>query len=297
MLDKILELQLEFGKNVAAAREEEMEKRREFDQKIKDDLKAFHDKNVEMQQEENDKKKAQLQSYNDKVLELQGTLASALGEAFDKMFAGEKEAWKEFLKGILVTLMDAIEKQITAYYAAIMAKEVATKGWAGVASAAAQLVLITTAFEAAKSAVKSFDTGGFTGPGAWDEPKGVVHAREFVANRFATGNRQLQPVLSLIDAAQRTGSVSRLTAADVAAVLPMGVGSRSAMATPRGKAEPDRDTAVTATLIQLTAAVEQLKKRLEQPITAETYITGRGGSQQAQSLYQRMQSNVSRHTN
>lgn len=297
MLDKMLDLQLEFGKNVAEAREKEIEKRREFDQRIKDDLKAFHDRNVEMQKEENEKKKAQLQSYNDKVLELQGTLASALGEAFDKMFQGEKDAWREFLKSILVTLMDAIEKQITAYYAAIMAKEVATKGWAGVASAAAQLALITTAFEAAKSAVKSFDTGGFTGDGAWDEPKGVVHAREFVANRFATQNRQIRPVLNLIDAAQRSGSVSRLTADDIAAVLPTGYGrsQRSRASSPQqGDVIGESEAVLMATLIRLGDTVDRLKSRLDKPITAETYITGRGGSQEAQSLYDRMRNNVNR---
>ena len=80
------------------------------------------------------------------------------------------------------------------------------------------MTAIKMAFGLAKGAVSSFDTGGFTPGGNWNEPQGIVHSNEFVANRFAVKNPQVLPVLQRIDAAQRDGSISHLTGKEIADV-------------------------------------------------------------------------------
>ena len=151
-------------------------------------------------------------------------------------------------------------------------------------------MLITAAFETAKAAIGSFASGGFTGPGAWNEEKGVVHANEFVANRHATANPSVMPVLSLIDAAQKSGSVANLTSADIASVLP----PSSTLSAGSGSAAAPTSRQLTAMLAAATRANQQLLERLKQPLVAETYASGRHGVNEAQDLLERMKSNVRR---
>ena len=89
------------------------------------------------------------------------TITQSFQNAFAEMFAEEEVSFKAFLKGMLSSLLDAIEKALVAQQAAILARELASKSWAGVASAAGLTALITAAFEAAKAAVKSFAVGGY----------------------------------------------------------------------------------------------------------------------------------------
>lgn len=89
------------------------------------------------------------------------TITQSFQNAFAEMFAEEEVSFKAFLKGMLSTLLDAIEKALIAQQAAILARELASKSWAGVASAAGLTALITAAFEAAKAAVKGFAVGGY----------------------------------------------------------------------------------------------------------------------------------------
>jgi hypothetical protein len=50
----------------------------------------------------------------------------------------------------------------------------------------------------------------------------------------------------------------------------------------------------TALLASTTATIAKLNKRLNQPITAETYVAGRHGINEAQALYARLNKNASR---
>jgi hypothetical protein len=67
-----------------------------------------------------------------------------------------------------------------------------------------------TAGEIAVLNSQKFDQGGFTAPGPWDQPQGVVHSDEFVANRYAVRNKSVRPFLDVINMAQRTGQISSL---------------------------------------------------------------------------------------
>ena len=227
---------------------------------------------------------------SDQILQATEVFGSAFGDMMEGIFNGEEGAFKDFMRSILNTMLDAVEKQVLAVYAGTLAKEILSKSWAGIASAAGLLAVVTAAFETAKAAIKSFDSGGFTGPGAWNEEKGVVHANEFVANRHATANPSVMPVLSLIDAAQKSGSVANLTSADIASVLPT-----TSMVTPAGG---NRSQQGNRELLGMLAAANKtnqlLLERLKQPLVAETYASGRRGVNEAQDLLERMKSNVRR---
>ena len=227
---------------------------------------------------------------SDQILQATEVFGSAFGDMMEGIFNGEEGAFKDFMRSILNTMLDAVEKQVLAVYAGTLAKEILSKSWAGIASAAGLLAVVTAAFETAKAAIKSFDSGGFTGPGAWNEEKGVVHANEFVANRHATANPSVMPVLSLIDAAQKSGSVANLTSADIASVLPT-----TSMVTPAGS---NRSQQGNRELLGMLAAAnktnQMLLARLKQPLVAETYATGKRGVNEAQDLVEKMKSNVSR---
>lgn len=256
--------------------------------------------NAELEQTEASLKRKQelTQKYNDIICEAIVSAGQQLGEQMSKVLQGERAQFKDFLRGILSLIIDALEKTTLAARAASIAKNVSTLGPAGLAKAAVETALITAAFEMAKAAVGSFDTGGFTPTGPWDKPQGIVHSNEFVANRFATANPNVLPVLNLINEAQRSGSVSRLSSEDIAAVVPgssqfvprRAVAGQKAVA---ATAAPDT-SAVTTVLSRVVRSLNNIDKRFSTPIVAETYATGKHGTIEAERLVNKIKSNVSR---
>lgn len=122
---------------------------------------------------------------------------SAISSAFNKLFSEEGASFEDFLKTILTTTLSAIEKQLLAYEALILAKEIANKSFAGVASAAGLTALIAAAFEAAKAAVNSFAVGGLVtgkGTGTSDSIPARLSNGESVMTAKATS--MFSPLLS-----------------------------------------------------------------------------------------------------
>lgn len=231
---------------------------------------------------------------------LTGAYFTQMGVAIGKTFGGAKDSLKDFLKESLVMVLEAIEQQLIAEQIAAIAsvtmKEITSKGFIGIATAAAKIALITAAFQTAKSALGNFYTGGYTGPGAWDQPQGIVHSDEFVANRFAVANPNLRPIFDVIDVAQRTGNVGNLTAEDIAAVAGSGKNTRTVPAKAPGASATTttNDPAMVAMLVECTRALRKLKNRLDDPLVAETYVTGKRGINQAQREYKKLENNKSR---
>ena len=267
---------------------------------------AIEDADIDLTEDSLKQKQDLTQKYNDILCNVIVQAGQQLGEQLGKVLMDEKANFKDFLRGILTLMIDALEKTVLAARAASIAKNVSTLGFAGLAKAAVETALITAAFEMAKAAVGSFDTGGFTPAGPWNKPQGVVHSNEFVANRFATANPNVLPVLNLIDEAQRSGSVSRLSPDDIAAVIPttqrqfangaMASGGRSSA---RGVAQgamqaAPQDAALTAVLSRVVRSLNMLDRRFSTPIIAETYATGKHGTIAAERLVNKMKSNVSR---
>ena len=233
---------------------------------------------------------------------LTGAYFTQMGAAIGKTFGGAKDSLKDFLKESLVMVLEVIEQQLIAEQIAAIAsvtmKEITSKGFIGIATAAAKIALITAAFQTAKSALGNFYTGGYTGSGAWDQPQGIVHSDEFVANRFAVANPNLRPIFDVIDVAQRTGNVGNLTAEDIAAVAGSGKNTRTVPAKAPGASATTttNDPAMVAMLVECTRALRKLKNRLDGPLVAETYVTGKRGINQAQREYKKLENNKSRNT-
>lgn len=128
--------------------------------------KQANEAEIERNKLKNEEERGNLQKKKDDMMGIYGALTSALDTAFQEMFANEEVNFRAFLKSMLVSFLDFIEKRMTAGYVAILTDSVIESGWAGFASAAAKYALITAAFEAAKAAVKSFAVGGYvSGPG------------------------------------------------------------------------------------------------------------------------------------
>lgn len=85
---------------------------------------------------------------------------------------------------------------------------------AGIALAAGA-IQIATIKKQQQAQEAGYYEGGYTGGNRYRREAGVVHEGEFVANHQAVNNRNLQPVFSLIDEAQRNNRVASLTAEDV----------------------------------------------------------------------------------
>lgn len=223
-------------------------------------------------------------------------LAKGFGETMAQFFTDSEVSLKDFLKNILTMSLDALERIMIMAVTERTIKNIGSLGFVGVAKAAGEIALITAAFETAKGLISNFYTGGFTPSGDWNQPQGIVHSNEFVANRFAVANPNLRPIFDAIDVAQRSGNVGNLTAEDIAAVAGSGKNTRTvpAKAPTASATTTTNDPAMVAMLIECTRVLRKLKNRLDDPLVAETYVTGKRGINQAQKEYQKLNNNKSR---
>ena len=223
-------------------------------------------------------------------------LAKGFGETMAQFFTDSEVSLKDFLKNILTMSLDALERMMIMAVTERTIKNIGSLGFVGVAKAAGEIALITAAFETAKGLISNFYTGGFTPSGDWNQPQGIVHSNEFVANRFAVANPNLRPIFDAIDVAQRSGNVGNLTAEDIAAVTGSGKNTRTvpAKAPAASATTTTNDPAMVAMLIECTRVLRKLKNRLDAPLVAETYVTGKRGINQAQKEYQKLNNNKSR---
>lgn len=146
------------------------------------------------EQEEANKKKAALK---EEQLKMMSDMIQNMGDGLSEFFESEDKSLHSFLKSMLTSILDAIEIAVNAYYAQILAKEIASKSWGGVASAAALMVLIKAAFAGAKALVKGFSTGGYvqgSGTGTSDSIPARLSNGESVMTAKATS--MFSPILS-----------------------------------------------------------------------------------------------------
>lgn len=153
----------------------------------------LHDTEVQLADDSNKKQQQ-------KIVERQQMMAnmiSTLGDGLASFFNEQDKSFHNFLKSMLTSLLDAIEMAITAYYAQMLAHELAEKSWFGVASAAGMMALTKAAFAGAKAAVKGFSTGGYVqgaGTGTSDSIPARLSNGESVMTAKATS--MFSPILS-----------------------------------------------------------------------------------------------------
>lgn len=234
------------------------------------------------------------QKLKDIIGLLQETSAE-IGNALGNLMTSNQEGFRDSLRSILQTMLSFVEKEMILAIGSVTIKSFLLNPIGALASIG-KILAIKAAFATAKTAIGNFYTGGYTGPGDWDQPQGIVHSNEFVANRFAVANPNLRPIFDAIDVAQRSGNVGNLTAEDIAAVAGSGKNTRTvpAKAPAASATTTTNDPAMVAMLIECTRVLRKLKNRLDDPLVAETYVTGKRGINQAQKEYQKLNNNKSR---
>ena len=276
---KILDMRIKFQEDCAKETEKiEQEDRERRQQQEEADLKK--------RQEQLEKERVLAQKYTD----IARSVAQDFGTTMGEMIANGELNMKNFLKETLLMAVDALEKVIEICCVEVMAKNVAATAplsFIGVAKAALQIAAIKAGFAVVKGLIGNFYTGGYTGAGEWDEPKGVVHSNEFVANRFAVANPNVRPVLDLINQAQRNNTISTLSAADISRVLSGANGGQTVVV------QTDNPE-LTALIAECSQMVGKLQERLKYPIKAITTISGRDGVKKGLDDYDTLLNNKSR---
>ena len=256
----------------------------------------------DMAKEESEKDKSQIEESKARArdyAELTRTIASEYGETIGQMIADGELNLKNFLRETILMALDALERIVEMAIIEITVKNLAATApfsFIGAAKAAVQIAAIKAAFAAVKGIVSNFYTGGYTPSGAWDQPQGIVHSDEFVANRFAVANPNLRPLFDAIDVAQKSGNVGKLTMDDVMAV------SRHTQSTPKSSShttsiggDTNKDTAMLiASVNLLNSAVKKLSNRLDKDINAIVTISGRNGVAEKMDTYNQMINNKKR---
>lgn len=248
---------------------------------------------TEADREKYEKLMSQASMYRDIAMDI----ASEFGESIGEMIANGELSIQNFMKQTILLALDALERIIEITSLEITAKNIAATtpfNWIGAAKAAAEVAAIKAAFALVKGLVSNFYTGGYTPSGDWDQPQGIVHSNEFVANRFAVANPAVRPVLDLIDAAQRSGTIANLTGNDIAAVAGgRSVGSASAPSAVNPNSQPN-NMELVATVRRLNQVINRLSARLDEPIEAVGVISGRHGWKQKLDDYDNLLHNKSR---
>lgn len=116
---------------------------------------------------------------------------------------------------------------------------------------------------------EGYSEGGFTKPGAKNEPAGIVHAGEWVASQRLLASPVARPVINMLDHAQRTNTIGRLGGA-MGAAAPVVVTESEA----------------------LRSVIKQLTDRLSEPFVTINTVTGPHGIEQAQNDYKKLMNNT-----
>lgn len=161
---------------------------------------------------------------------------------------------------------------------------------AAVAAGALQIAAIKKQHQAE---AEGYYLGGFTGGRQYRRQAGIVHEGEFVANHQAVNNPHLMPVLQLIDHAQRTNTVARLTADDVSRAITAPqttanlAGQAITTAATAANNAPTVQVVDTATPAQ-TEAINQLNQQLAKGIKAYVVMSGPDGLDQQYTHYKKL---------
>ena len=249
----------------------------------------------------------------DMTMDFSHNLGVVLGNALQ----GEKKAWHDFLKSMIIMALDAVEKLLPIWMAQSTGRNVSFLGIAGLPKVALEMAGITAAIEVAKGIVSTFSEGGYTGKGNKKEVAGIVHKGEYVIPQEGVQNPALKPVIDVMEKARANGTLQQVTETDIASAMepvkspinvdalrknagsianlsPSGIKSvyGSTHSTPSSSALPDMDV-----LREIATVVRELRTRLDEPITAQTYTVGKGGIEDSQRLVEKMRKNASRKTN
>lgn len=206
-------------------------------------------------------------------------IARVKNDANKKMFAMQViQAVAQTAQNALSAYGSAAAIPVVGYILAPIAAAMA------VAAGAIQIASIKKQQQASEA--QGYSQGGFTKPGAVDEPAGIVHAGEWVASQKLLANPVARPMIEALDYAQRTNTIGSLRPDDV---------SRSITANDSlvRMAEGDGSSALmVAAAVRMSQTVDTLTDRLNEPFVTVNTVVGDKGIKQAQDEYFRLMDNV-----
>lgn len=200
-----------------------------------------------------------------------------------------EQSRKQFVLQVVATIAQTAANAVQAYSAGLSVGGPAGLVLAPIAAAlavaqgAVQIALIKKQQQAAEA--QGYSKGGFTRPGAVDEPAGIVHAGEWVASQKLLANPVARPMIEALDYAQRTNTIGSLRSEDVSRSI------RANDSLVRMAESDSSNVLVAAAVANNTEAVARLNDRLQQPLGAIVTVTGDHGINKAQDEYNQYMKN------
>lgn len=227
--------------------------------------------------------RAEGNSYRVAKLEKQkeAEIAKAKNDANRKMFA------MQVIQAVAQTAQNAVEGFGAGLQAGFPMALWLAPALAALATAQGAVQIAAIKKQQQASEAQGYSEGGFTKPGAVDEPAGIVHAGEWVASQKLLASPVARPMIEALDYAQRTNTIGSLRSEDV---------SRSITATQSLSmiAQGDPSAALMISAVASNAgAISRLLDRLNEPFVTVNTVTGDTGIKQAQDEYSRLMNNKS----
>lgn len=193
--------------------------------------------------------------------------AAAKNKANKKMYA------MQVMQAIASTAMGAINAYTSAAQVPMIGYILAPIA-AATAIAAGMLQVANIKKQQQASEAQGYAEGGYTGSGGKYEPRGIVHAGEWVASQKLLANPQTAAIIQALDYAQKTNTVGSISPSMVsndttaaAAIARMG-------STSSGSSDNSLDDTLT-----------RLNNRLNEPFVTVNTMTGDHGIKKAQEEY------------
>ena len=193
--------------------------------------------------------------------------AAAKNKANKKMYA------MQVMQAIASTAMGAINAYSSAAQVPLIGYILAPVA-AATAVAAGMLQIANIKKQQQASEAQGYAEGGYTGSGGKYEPRGIVHAGEWVASQKLLANPQTAAIIQALDYAQKTNTIGSISPSMVS-----------------------NDTTAAATIARLSSSsssssdngladsLSRLNKRLNEPFVTVNTMTGDHGIKQAQDEY------------
>lgn len=189
--------------------------------------------------------------------------AAAKNKANKKMFA------MQVMQAIASTAMAAINAYASASKTYWLLGPIA----AAMAVAAGAIQIANIKKQQQASEAQGYAEGGYTGSGGKYEPRGIVHAGEWVASQKLLANPQTAAIIQALDYAQKNNTIGSISSDMVSSDT-----TAAAAIARMSSTTSDSDNSLGNTLLQLN-------RRLNEPFVTVNTMTGDHGIVQAQEEY------------
>ena len=233
-----------------------------------DAIEKRYDKEISLAEGNNYKVK-KLEDKRDK------DIAKAKNKANKKMFA------MQLIQAIAQTAQNAITGFGTGLQAGFPLGLVLAPALASMALISGGIQIAMIKKQQQQAASTGYAAGGFTKPGAVNEPAGIVHSGEWVASQRLVNNPETRPLINALEQAQRSNTIGTISSADVSRSITAPMATASAAS--EAKTASNRD--------ELATTLRKLNTRLEQPFVTVNTVTGDTGIKKAQDDYERLMRN------